>query len=961
MKSKGSEWYRWDLHFHTPSSYDYKDKTVTNLEIIQEMKRNSVSVFAITDHHVIDIERYNELKELGEKENVTVLPGIEFLSDARGKEPVHFIGIFSEDCNLEHVWGQIKHKTDINKVYSEGLRENQVYCDLIDTINLIKSLGGIVTIHAGEKSGSVENITHSLPHGTAQKTEIAKAVDIYELGKETDQEGYRKFVFPSIGKNIPMIICSDNHNIRKYKIKQKFWIKGEPSFSGLKYALNEPESRFHIGEEPSVIKRVRENKTKYIKTLNIKRTGKSDSNSVWFDNLEIPLNSELVTIIGHKGSGKSALSDILAMCADAEHSNDYIFLHKNKFKKKGLADRFSAWLEFESGGKTEERELIHTIDESQERLVRYLPQSYFEKVCNEIGKVDAFRQEIEKVVFQYVPLEERMGKVSFQELIGLKKSSADKEIHHIKEKVLQLNDEIIKLENETDPEFKKSLLSKKKIKEEELNVHSSSKPIAIDDPSKQTETEEAKQKKIALKEFNSSKSDIEAEIELLKNNITNRKLLIVEADKLNRDLKNKYNDLILTISDGQNTSDKCGFDLSKVISVKYEEEIIDSKINELKESNITDAELILVQNGWETKDYDSLNLATKVEFLKAKIKEIQSDFTGEQKIYQDYLDALSEWERRKTEIEGDTDVIDSLNYIKGKLQYLDTELNDELRLLRESRITKSIEIFSKKAEIKSFYDEVKVEISKKLSESDVSGLSIASSFYCSNEFKNSLLRNIKQNKTGSFYGSEDGLALLQDELIAPVDWNEPDGITDFLTKVIEYLEFDKRPSSTGLEKTFIGGVTKDRTELYSYIFGLSFLEPFYDLQQKNKSLEQLSPGEKGALLLVFYLVLDKEEVPLIIDQPEDNLDNNSVAKVLVPYIKEAKKYRQIIMVTHNPNLAVVADSEQVIKVDIDKESGNKFTFISGGIEQTHINEQIVEVLEGTIPAFTLRKDKYQIL
>ena len=80
------------------------------------------------------------------------------------------------------------------------------------------------------------------------------------------------------------------------------------------------------------------------------------------------------------------------------------------------------------------------------------------------------------------------------------------------------------------------------------------------------------------------------------------------------------------------------------------------------------------------------------------------------------------------------------------------------------------------------------------------------------------------------------------------------------------------------------------------------------------------------------MVLDKEEVPLIIDQPEDNLDNNSVAKVLVPYIKEAKKYRQIIMVTHNPNLAVVADSEQVIKVDIDKESENKFTFISGGIE-----------------------------
>ena len=203
MENKGSEWNRWDLHFHTPSSYDYKNKNISNVEIINEMKRSSIKVFAVTDHHIIDVKRYKELKELGEKQNILVLPGIEFLSDARGKEPIHFIGLFSENSNLEHVWGQIKHKTEINRIDSEGLRENQVYCDLADTIKLVKELGGIVTIHAGDKHGSVENITHSLPHGTAQKTEIAKAVDIYELGKESDQDGYRNFVFPNIGKTIP--------------------------------------------------------------------------------------------------------------------------------------------------------------------------------------------------------------------------------------------------------------------------------------------------------------------------------------------------------------------------------------------------------------------------------------------------------------------------------------------------------------------------------------------------------------------------------------------------------------------------------------------------------------------------------------------------------------------------------------------------------------------------------------
>lgn len=960
MNSKGSEWNRWDLHFHTPSSYDYKDKSILNSELINEMKRNSIRVFAVTDHHTIDIERYKELKSLGEKEGITVLPGIEFLSDARGKEPIHFIGLFSENSNLEHIWGQIKHKTDINKIDAENLKENQVYCDLADTIILVKSLGGVVTIHAGDKHGSVENITHSLPHGTAQKTEVAKSVDIYELGKESDQEGYKKFVFPSIGKTIPMIICSDNHNIKKYTIKQKLWIKGDPSFDGLKYALNEPEGRFFIGDEPEVIKRVRENRTKYIKSLHIKRTGKEDSSSIWFEDLEIPLNSELVSIIGHKGSGKSAVSDIIAMCSDADHSSDYIFLHKNKFKKKGLADRFSASIEFESGSKTEYRELFHTIDDSQERLVRYLPQSYFEKVCNEIGKVDAFRNEIEKVVFQYVPNENRLGKTSFNELIDLKKSSAEKEIHHIHEQMSDLNEKIIKLEDQTAPDFKKSLLSKKQIKEEELRVHKEGGPNLVKDPSKESETEETKKKKADLKEFEDEKLKAEERIENVKASILDRSSIIVDSESINRDLKNKFDELTISIKAGEKVGERCGFDINKVINIQFNETVIDSRIKELKSLNEKDSALLDLEINWDEKDYSTLNLASKLESLKVRIKDLNSEFTGEQKDYQDYLVELASWERKSKEIEGDSEKVDSLEHIKGRVSYINEGLKSDLQQLRKSRIDLSLQVFSKKSEIKSFYDEVKVEITKKFLDSDVSGLSIASSFYCSTDFISLLIRNIKQNKIGSFYGGDDGRNLLQEELISPTNWNQPESVQLFLEKFIDYLESDKRPSSKVSDDIFIGGVTKDRSELYNYLFGLKFIEPHYDLQQKGKSLEQLSPGEKGALLLVFYLVLDKEDIPLIIDQPEDNLDNNSVAKVLVPYIKEAKKYRQIIMVTHNPNLAVVSDSEQIIKVDIDKESGNEFTFVSGGIEHKKINQQIVEVLEGTVPAFTLRKDKYQI-
>lgn len=223
-----------------------------------KLKQNNVKVVAITDHHLIDIDRIKQLTLLAKKENITILPGIEFLSDARGREPIHFIGIFSEECNLEHIWGQIQHRTNINKIQLNSLRQNEVYCNLKETMELIKELGGIITIHAGQKHGSLENITNALDHNIAQKKDIADIVDIFEIGKETDQQTYNTYVFPNIKKILPMIICSDNHNIRNYEIKQKLWIKGEPSFNGLKYALNEPTERFYIGEEPEILKRTRE-------------------------------------------------------------------------------------------------------------------------------------------------------------------------------------------------------------------------------------------------------------------------------------------------------------------------------------------------------------------------------------------------------------------------------------------------------------------------------------------------------------------------------------------------------------------------------------------------------------------------------------------------------------------------------------------------------------------------------
>lgn len=167
--------------------------------------------------------------------------------------------------------------------------------------------------------------------------------------------------------------------------------------------------------------------------------------------------------------------------------------------------------------------------------------------------------------------------------------------------------------------------------------------------------------------------------------------------------------------------------------------------------------------------------------------------------------------------------------------------------------------------------------------------------------------------------------------------------------------------SGGKSSIGIGSILrKDKvaSDVYDLLFGLSFLEPRYSLLFQDAQIEQLSPGQRGALLLIFYLLVDKGRNPIILDQPEENLDNETVVSLLVPVLTEAKKRRQIIMVTHNPNLAVVCDAEQIIWSAFDRKNAAKISYVAGSIENPAINGHVVNVLEGTMPAFNNRSNKY---
>lgn len=317
--SRGSEWRKWDLHFHTPASYDYQNKSVTNQQLVDKLAESNISAVAITDHHTIDVLKIQELQRLGKEKNITVFAGIEFCSELGGKESIHFIGIFPENSDISSIWTTLQGKLGITvaDIAQKGGLEN-IVCDLIDTCDIIHELGGITTIHAGSKTNTLENITNNLVVKMQQKQRIlSNCIDILELGKIDDIKSYKQIIFKNIGFIMPMILCSDNHNINEYALKQNCWIKSDTTFEGLKQILFEPEERVKIQESKP------EEKSVY-QVIDSVILNEDD-----FWNEKIYFNENLNTVIGGRSTGKSTLLKAIAkkIYSKIESNDEFVNSH----------------------------------------------------------------------------------------------------------------------------------------------------------------------------------------------------------------------------------------------------------------------------------------------------------------------------------------------------------------------------------------------------------------------------------------------------------------------------------------------------------------------------------------------------------------------------------------------------------------------------------------------------------
>jgi hypothetical protein len=149
-----------------------------------------------------------------------------------------------------------------------------------------------------------------------------------------------------------------------------------------------------------------------------------------------------------------------------------------------------------------------------------------------------------------------------------------------------------------------------------------------------------------------------------------------------------------------------------------------------------------------------------------------------------------------------------------------------------------------------------------------------------------------------------------------------------------------------------------------WLFSTDHITVTYEILYDGIDIRKLSPGTRGIVLLLLYLALDDaDDRPLIIDQPEENLDPKSVFDELVPLFIAAKSKRQVIIVTHNANLVINSDADQVIVAEASPSIDGglpSFNYVAGGLEDIGIRKVVCDILEGGEKAFRERARRLRV-
>ena len=503
--NRGSEWRKWDLHVHTPESFHNEFKLLNEEtekyhndiweKYIDELEKVSdISAIGITDYFSIDgYKKALKYKEKGRLQKFElILPNIEFRLDrfVAGKK-LNYHLIFSNEIQIDKIEEEFleglsiktptgesrkltKHNIEaigkILKQQHEPFRNKSDY--VIGCDNITVSLDEI--IETLEKNGQLfegkyllvleeegwDSINWDGQDHLTRKVILFKSHAIFSSNTNTrkwalgEKDSSRNDFISEFGSLKPCIHGSDAHCFEKLckPDGDRFcWVKADLSFEGLKQIIYEPEERVRIQpENPEPLKN--------IYTLDsIKIQNSCISNELSMEEQEIPLNTNLIAVTGGKGSGKTALLDLVANCFEdrCKRSGE----DRNSFIQRIEDQKQDLEVEIGFIGECIEKFSKKLFEGKffQDSKVTYLPQGKIEEFSGDRQKLD---KKIEEIIF-----------CNKDVIGGGYKQKFDKirdEIGETTKQIDEINREIYKLEEETKEKIETEITSIKRIKEGEL-------------------------------------------------------------------------------------------------------------------------------------------------------------------------------------------------------------------------------------------------------------------------------------------------------------------------------------------------------------------------------------------------------------------------------------------------------------------------------------------------------------
>ena len=735
----------------------------------------------------------------------------------------------------------------------------------------------------------------------------------------------------------PCLWGSDAHDLERVgrPAEDRFcWLKGLASFDTLRQACRVPERAYVGSARPSwtagsqVIDQVR------------------IENAPWIKTPVLDLNAGLTAVIGGRGSGKTALVDAIAAGCSS-----YVQLPENPSFLARAKEHLSGshvLVKWSSGEVSQARPLDAPVDRSADAdpRARYLSQQFVEDLCS-IEGMPILIAEIERVIFEAHPSLEREGAFNFGELLE-RRAGGHRDVRAREEAALASISEQIGIEMEKVREVK-PLTAKIDAKKKLIARYEKDRKVLL--PKGDKKASERLQQLIAavekvrgrLRKLGNQRASIVGVTNEIRDLRRNR------APKALRVMRENYRNLGFNEAEWERFLLQFKGDVDGAVAALSEEVEKSTKVWKgekpsaaldasgaflAKEAELEKAPLAVLEAEIErmeklvSADRES---ARKVAAVSRRIAEERNEIASLRERLADRNGARG----RADKLVGDREqgyirVFDALLAEEAVLNELYAPL---VRRLTEEGGTLGKLSFSvsRVADVGAWAKQGEDELF------DLRGGPFKGIGSLEKE-ANNMLRDAW--RTGDSKAVSDAMAAFRDKH------------QDALLEKAPYPRKDRkkyRPWSRRFAQ---------------WLYSTNHISLEYGIRYDGIELEKLSPGTRGIVLVLLYLALDDgDDRPLIIDQPEENLDPKSIYDELVPLFEDAKKKRQVIMVTHNANLVVNTDADQIVVAHAGPQPAEglpAFTYRSGGLDEADIRKVVCDILEGGERAFRDRARRLRI-